>query len=63
MPGYAFEIMYRKTSQHSNADALSRLPPPSQESIELDGMEPLFVKQIEHLLVTAMSLHEGSYAE
>ena len=56
LAGYDFEIKYQNTSQHANADALSQLPLPSQDGTEQDGMGNLFIKQIENLPITAMSL-------
>ena len=54
---YSYSIKYRGTTQHSNADALSRLPMQTEEGgqkmDDFGDVEDFMVKQIEYLPVTA----------
>ena len=54
---YSYSIKYRGTTQHSNTDALSRLPMQTeeggQEMDDLGDVDDFMVKQIEYLPVTA----------
>ena len=57
---HSFDIRYRKTDLHSNADALSRLPVEAENTdVEFDDVKEYVVHQLEQLPVTAATLrHE-----
>ena len=58
---YSYSIKYRGTTQHSNADALSRLPMQIEEdSHEGDKPGDVMVNQIEYLPVTASYLKQAT---
>ena len=63
---YSYSIKYRGTTQHSNTDALSRLPMQTeeggQEMDDLGDVDDFMVKQIEYLPVTAW-LPQTSYIQ
>lgn len=48
--------MYKSTKNHTNADALSRLPMKSNEYDEPDASDIFNIEQIENLPVTAMEI-------
>ena len=53
MSGFNYQIKYKNTKRHTNANSLSRLPlaePDRQDTI--DGEDVFHMSQIEHLLVT-----------
>ena len=54
--GYQYDIVYQKTSDHGNADGLSRLPinsPASEADADDDAVDTFHVSQFEPLPVTA----------
>ena len=54
---HSFDIRYRKTDLHSNADALSRLPVEAENTdVEFDDVKEYVVHQLEQLPVTAATL-------
>ena len=61
---YSYSIKYRGTTQHSNADALSRLPMQTEEGRQemdnLGDVDDFMVKQIEYLPVTANCLKQAT---
>lgn len=56
LSGFTYEIMYKSTNNHTNADALSRLPVKSNENDEPDASDIFNIEQIENLPVTAMEI-------
>ena len=54
LAGFEYSIEYKSTSQHGNADGLSRLPLKERENTELiDPAEVFQVSQVETLPVSA----------
>ena len=52
LSAYNYEVKYRSTMEHTNADALSRLPMKAQESRREDSTTTLNIRQIEILPVS-----------
>ncbi|CAC5418671.1 unnamed protein product [Mytilus coruscus] len=54
LSGYTYDIEYKNTNKHTNADALSRIPQESTESDgeEFDAVDVFMLKQLEHLSLT-----------
>ena len=56
LAGYQYDIVYRKTSDHGNADGLSRLPvnsPATEADMDGDAVDMFHVSQFDPLPVTA----------
>lgn len=53
-----FKIKYRKSSEHSNADCLSRLPVPEMKSSNLDLIDIYLLESIENFPVTASKIEK-----
>ena len=63
--GYQYDLVFRPTGQHSNADALSRLPQGNvavEEGEEL-GTTVFNVQQLETLPVRAQHIREATRAD
>ena len=56
LSGYSYTIKYRRTTQHANADALSRLPVPHEDSGVDTEVDVFALQQIDMLPITAMHL-------
>ena len=56
LSGFTYDIMYRNTKKHTNADALSRSPIKSNDDKEEDAVDIFNVSQIENLPVTAKEI-------
>ncbi|VDI74336.1 Hypothetical predicted protein [Mytilus galloprovincialis] len=54
LSGYTYDIEYKNTNKHTNADALSRIPQESTEADgeEFDAVDVFMLKQLEHLSLT-----------
>ncbi|CAG2213598.1 unnamed protein product [Mytilus edulis] len=54
LSGYTYDIEYKNTNKHTNADALSRMPQESTEADgeEFDAVDVFMLKQLEHLSLT-----------
>ena len=62
LSGYSYDIRYRSTTLHANADALSRLPfiVECPELEEMDDGAEYMIRQLEQLPVTVASLQEAT---
>ena len=62
LSGYSYDIRYRSTTLHANADALSRLPliVECPEPEEMDDGAEYMIRQLEQLPVTVASLQEAT---
>ena len=62
MAGYQYEIQFKPTQKHANADGLSRLPVANNTSGTNDNIETtLFnIAQIDCLLVTAQQVRQAT---
>ena len=61
LQGYDFDICFRNTSLHANADAPSRLPWETMEEVEIDEDASSSVMKLELLLITASQLKEATW--
>ncbi len=64
LSGYDYNIQFKPTQAHSNADALSRLPLPVQDSYEtadINAIHAFNVAQIEALPVTSQQVQTATY--
>ncbi|GFX32151.1 transposon Tf2-9 polyprotein [Trichonephila clavipes] len=59
---FEFDIIFRKTIEHGNADFLSRLPKTSEELEVKDDITIFRILQIEALPVTSKELRQETYA-
>lgn len=60
LQNFTFTIKYRQSSDHGNADALSRLPLESSELHQLDSVEKFQVDHMRILAVTAKDIASAS---
>lgn len=60
--GFTFDIVYRRTDKHQNADALSRLPVSSDEFKGEDGLESFLVNYINESPVNVEVIKEHTRA-
>ncbi|XP_062592417.1 uncharacterized protein K02A2.6-like [Saccostrea cucullata] len=56
LSGFTYDIVYKSTKKHTNADALSRLPMKSNDNDGPDASEIFNIEQIENLPVTAKKI-------
>ena len=63
LQSFEFDIVYRNTKDHGNADFLSRLPTHSEDLEEKDDVTIFQLQQIENLPVTAEDLAKGTQAD
>ena len=56
LAAYDYEIVFRNTSAHANADALSRLPSKVVESHKEDGAQVFHMEQLEALPITVTQI-------
>ena len=59
LSGYQYQIEYKCTKDHGNADRLSRLPIPTVEAQETTAVDVFTVAQLDSLPVTAEQLGKG----
>lgn len=61
LSGFQYDIEFKGTNRHCNADGLSRLPLPSTETTdEMDSTNVYMISQFETLLVTARSIRDAT---
>eukprot|EP00731_Ephydatia_muelleri_P020855 Em0013g582a len=60
LAGYEFEICYRNTRQHANADALSRLPWETGNEARNEEGASFLIMQMEQLPITTAQLREAT---
>ena len=61
LSGYSYDIRYRNTTSHANADALSRLPLVRERpDEEIEDCAEYLVRQLEQLPVTVAALREAT---
>ena len=60
LSAYSYDISYKSTQEHSNADGLSRLPLPSNQSSPDDGITIFNMGQIQALPVTFQDIQEAT---
>ena len=61
LSAYSYNILYRSTLQHANADALSRLPlEVKHPQNRFDDTDVFMIKQVEVLPVTADCLRQAT---
>lgn len=53
LSGHSYDIIYKSTHKHCNADALSRLPLDSMDTEETDEVDMFYNAQLEMLPVTS----------
>lgn len=63
LQSFQFDIIYRNTKEHGNADFLSRLPTHSEDLEVKDDVTLFQLQQIENLPVTAEDLAKGTQAD
>ncbi|KAG8196623.1 hypothetical protein JTE90_014180 [Oedothorax gibbosus] len=63
LQSFQFDIIYRNTKEHGNADFLSRLPGQSEDLEVKDDVTLFQLQQIENLPVTAEELAKGTQAD
>ena len=61
LQGYDFDICFRNTSLHANADAPSRLPRETMEEVEIDEDASSSVMKLELLPITASQLNKATW--
>ncbi|XP_018399901.1 PREDICTED: uncharacterized protein K02A2.6-like [Cyphomyrmex costatus] len=60
LQAFNFEIKYRKSIEHANADGLSRLPIQERSNGNFDVIDIFQIENVEALPVTAKSIREGT---
>ncbi|XP_056008456.1 uncharacterized protein K02A2.6-like [Ostrea edulis] len=58
LSGYDYEIMYKNTKTHGNADSLSRLPLSECETSEDTSVDIMYMSQIEQLPITSAKIKQ-----
>ena len=58
LSAYHYDIVFKNTGEHENADSLSRLPLPQPRKTSPDPMVPFIVGEIQALPVTAKKVEE-----
>lgn len=56
LQAFSYKIKYKNTKQHSNADAMSRLPLSTESDFSFDTMDQFEIHQIETLPITLKEL-------
>lgn len=56
LQAFSYKIKYKNTKLHSNADAMSRLPVPTESDFSFDTMDQFEIHQIENLPITMKEL-------
>ena len=60
LSAYQYDILFKPTQQHGNADCLSRLPLPSNTAMEAFGVDVFNVAQVDSLPVTAEQIGQAT---